>query len=242
MKAYAYLLLPRHLMIEADARKRVSAIKQYSYLGAGFKIAMRDLEIRGAGNILGTEQSGHATAIGFELYCQLLKETLARMKGEKVAKRIEVRVRLDFLSMSEDSAVDGIGAYIPKAYMNESRLRIQAYRRLAEIGDEKELETLGRQWADRFGKLPKQLLWLIELARIKIVSSEHGITSVEVEEDKVMLQKGGGLITVGGKFLRLSPVKSSQVQKKLEELLKITKSLGISKLARSLKLANIDFD
>jgi transcription-repair coupling factor (superfamily II helicase) len=99
-QAYAYLLLPRHAGLLADVRKRLSAIKQYSTLGSGFKIAMRDLEIRGAGNLLGAEQSGHITAVGFELYCQLLKQSVASAKGEKVAPRVEVQVRLDFLPLT----------------------------------------------------------------------------------------------------------------------------------------------
>jgi transcription-repair coupling factor (superfamily II helicase) len=98
-QAYAYLLLPRHASLVADVRKRLSAIKQYSTLGSGFKIAMRDLEIRGAGNLLGSEQSGHITAVGFELYCQLLKQSVASLKGEKVKPRIEVQVRFDFLPL-----------------------------------------------------------------------------------------------------------------------------------------------
>jgi transcription-repair coupling factor (superfamily II helicase) len=96
-QAYAYLLLPRHARLLSDVRRRIGAIKQFSTLGSGFKIAMRDLEIRGAGNLLGAEQSGHITAVGFELYCQLLKQSVASLKGEKVKPRIEVAVRLDFL-------------------------------------------------------------------------------------------------------------------------------------------------
>jgi transcription-repair coupling factor (superfamily II helicase) len=99
-QAYAYLLLPRHGGLVADVRRRISAIKQYSTLGSGFKIAMRDLEIRGAGNLLGAEQSGHITAVGFELYCQLLKQSVASLKGEKIKPRVEVEVRLDFLALS----------------------------------------------------------------------------------------------------------------------------------------------
>src|SRR5438552_1839788 len=99
-QAYAYLLLPRHAGLLTDARKRISAIKQYSTLGSGFKIAMRDLEIREAGNMLGAEQSGHITAVGFELYCQLLKQSVAAAKGEKVKPRVEVEVRLDFFALS----------------------------------------------------------------------------------------------------------------------------------------------
>jgi transcription-repair coupling factor (superfamily II helicase) len=99
-QAYAYLLLPRHASLLTDVRKRISAMKQYSTLGSGFKIAMRDLEIRGAGNLLGSEQSGHITAVGFELYCQLLKQSVSSLKGEKVKPRVEVRIALDFLEMN----------------------------------------------------------------------------------------------------------------------------------------------
>jgi transcription-repair coupling factor (superfamily II helicase) len=98
-QAYAYLLLPRHAGLLTDARKRISAIKQYSSLGSGFKIAMRDLEIRGAGNLLGAQQSGHITAVGFDLYCQLLKQSIGALKGEEVKPRVDVQVRLDFLTL-----------------------------------------------------------------------------------------------------------------------------------------------
>ncbi len=101
-QAYAYLLLPRHAGLLIDARKRLSAIKQYSSLGSGFKIAMRDLEIRGAGNLLGSEQSGHITAVGFELYCQLLKQSVSSLKGEKTPPRVPVQLRLDFLAMTAE--------------------------------------------------------------------------------------------------------------------------------------------
>ena len=106
-QAYAYLLLPRHAGLLSDARKRMSAIKQYSSLGSGFKIAMRDLEIRGAGNILGTAQSGHIVTIGFDLYCALLRQAIAKLKGERGSKRIEVALRLDFVAQRE---VEWMGA------------------------------------------------------------------------------------------------------------------------------------
>src|SRR5439155_10350086 len=130
--------------------KRISAIKQYSTLGSGFKIAMRDLEIRGAGNLLGAEQSGHITAVGFELYCQLLKQSVSALKGEKVKPRLEVQVRFDFLALNpgEDSSgfpgplsiavagdhgqvtIDKASAYIPFCYISDSRQRIVVYRRM----------------------------------------------------------------------------------------------------------------
>jgi transcription-repair coupling factor (superfamily II helicase) len=105
-QAYAYLLLPRHAGLLVDARKRISAIKQYSSLGSGFKIAMRDLEIRGAGNILGPQQSGHITAVGFDLYCQLLKQSVSALKGEKVKPRIDVQTRLDFLAFDPAEVIE----------------------------------------------------------------------------------------------------------------------------------------
>ncbi|HXJ73956.1 MAG TPA: TRCF domain-containing protein, partial [Candidatus Dormibacteraeota bacterium] len=114
-QAYAYLLVPRHARLLTDARKRMSAIKQYSTLGSGFKIAMRDLEIRGAGNLLGPQQSGHITAVGFELYCQLLKQSVARLKGEQVKPRIDVITRIDFLRLHQESnpSAPATGADVP---------------------------------------------------------------------------------------------------------------------------------
>src|SRR6202012_4874895 len=140
-RAYAYLFLPRHLMTVGDAKKRVSAIKQYSQLGAGFKIAMRDLEIRGAGNLLGTAQSGHITAVGFDLYCQLLKTAVARMKGEKPGRLVETKLQLDFLVWQEsdvDEPAGKYGAFLPRSYLSESRWRLEGYRRIAEAGNEED--------------------------------------------------------------------------------------------------------
>ena len=131
-QAYAYLLLPRHASLLTDVRKRISAMKQYSTLGSGFKIAMRDLEIRGAGNLLGSEQSGHITAVGFELYCQLLKQSVSSLKGEKVKPRVEVRIALDFLEMNATSASqsDADGARLwsktqPQHVANTGRFEIE---------------------------------------------------------------------------------------------------------------------
>ncbi len=110
-QAYACLMLPRHGHLFDTARRRISAIRQYSSLGSGYKIAMRDLEIRGAGNILGRQQSGHITAVGFELYCQLLKESIGRLKGREIKPRVEVRTRLDFLALTPSEAEEKRGAW-----------------------------------------------------------------------------------------------------------------------------------
>ena len=137
-QAYAYLILPRHAALLSDARKRISALKQYSKLGSGFKIAMRDLEIRGAGNILGSQQSGHITAVGFELYCQLLKQSVKRLKGEKVERRVEVTVSIDFLAMNpgEERAAER-----EKAKPEQPKFDVHVPRSVASSVDEDEPDT-----------------------------------------------------------------------------------------------------
>ncbi|MDB6068718.1 MAG: mfd [Pedosphaera sp.] len=130
-QAYAYLLLPRHAGLLADARKRITALKQYSTLGSGFKIAMRDLEIRGAGNMLGPEQSGQITAVGFDLYCQLLKQSVAALKGEKVKPRVEVQVRFDFLALSPGEETGQIRGATPRAKAQKPDLEIIVPREVA---------------------------------------------------------------------------------------------------------------
>src|SRR5208283_1044842 len=158
-QAYAYLLLHRHTRILDAARQRMNTLRQHTQLGAGFRIAMRDLELRGAGNLLGPEQSGHIVGVGFELYCQLLRQSVARLKGEKGAAAIRASLKLDFvyvgegtpdaepnrgrhedgytaLKDAEETAEGGpkaefIPARIPAGYISETRLRIDFYRRLA---------------------------------------------------------------------------------------------------------------
>ena len=132
-QAYAYLLLPRHAGLLADARKRITALKQYSTLGSGFKIAMRDLEIRGAGNMLGQEQSGQITAVGFDLYCQLLKQSVASLKGEKVKPRVEVQVRFDFLALNpgEEAGRSQVQSPKPKVQSREASAPINVPREVA---------------------------------------------------------------------------------------------------------------
>ena len=109
-QAYAYLLLHRHTRLMDLARQRLNAVRQHNQLGAGFRIAMRDLELRGAGNLLGAEQSGHIVGVGFELYCQLLRQSVARLKGEKQAASIRASVKLDFVFVGENAALGGPAA------------------------------------------------------------------------------------------------------------------------------------
>jgi transcription-repair coupling factor (superfamily II helicase) len=227
-KAYAYLFLPRHLMTGGDAKKRVSAIKQYSQLGAGFKIAMRDLEIRGAGNLLGTAQSGHITAVGFDLYCQLLKTAVARMKGEKTGRLVETKLQLDFLVWSEndaDEAAGKAGAYLPRAYLPESRWRMDGYRRIAEANSIEDLEKLRTEWRDRYGSWPLPVERLLLATEIKITAAALRIRVVETQGDKLMFQQGQDYIMVSGKFPRLT---TRDAISKLKEIISWIDSLRSS--------------
>jgi transcription-repair coupling factor (superfamily II helicase) len=206
-RAFAYLFLPRHMMTVGDAKKRVSAIKQYSQLGAGFKIAMRDLEIRGAGNLLGTAQSGHITAVGFDLYCQLLKTAVARMKGETTGRLVETKLQLDFIAWHENEADEDAGregAFLPKKYLPESRWRMDGYRRIAEANSAEDLDHLRNEWRDRHGPWPLPVERLLLATEIKILAAAQRIRVIETQEDKLMLQQGNDYIMVSGKFPRLT--------------------------------------
>jgi transcription-repair coupling factor (superfamily II helicase) len=244
-QAYAYLLLPRHGGLVADVRKRISAIKQYSTLGSGFKIAMRDLEIRGAGNLLGAQQSGHITAVGFELYCQLLKQSVSSLKGEKVAPRIEVQVTLDFLALSpveespkskvqspksaedepeaagSDHASRITPAFIPYKYISDSRQRIEIYRKLAQANDQAAVTTLERELEDRFGPIPAALGLLLQVAELKILAAERRIMAIEVKEDRLMLTRNNDFIMVGSKFPRLTKTETAARLKEIKKLLTV---------------------
>ena len=240
-QAYAYLLLPRHGNLLTDVRKRLSAIKQYSTLGSGFKIAMRDLEIRGAGNLLGSEQSGHITAVGFELYCQLLKQSVAALKGEQIKPRVDVQVRLDFLALSpgEESPKSEpnrtqhatrntppasrppppTSAYIPFTYIADARQRIEIYRKLAQATEQAGLRSLKQELRDRFGPLPPALELLLRVAELKVQASERGITAIEVKGDKLMLTRNNDYLMEGSMFPRLTKKQAPARLKEISQLL-----------------------
>ena len=214
-QAYAYILLPRHIHLVQSARKRISALKQYSSLGSGFKIAMRDLEIRGAGNILGSEQSGHITAIGFDLYCQLLKESIARLKGEKPKRRLLVTLKLDFLNDEFGESL----ARIPANYITDTRLRIQAYRKIAQTLELPDIKALRREFRDRYGKIPRNLELLLQCAEVRIQAGDALVDTVETREDKIMLSQRAALFQVGGKFPRFTETKPEGILAELKALL-----------------------
>ena len=209
-RAYAYLLLPPDALCTSDARKRVSAIKQYTELGSGFKIAMRDLEIRGAGNLLGTQQSGHIAAIGFELYCQLLRQSIERLQGKVPAIRADATVKADFLCISEATmstrttgSNEMLGAYLPSAYIESTRTRMACYTQLAKCCTHADADELEAQWKDRFGPLPAEAQHLLLMHKIKIAASNRNISQVEVSGQKLMLTRNNDYILLDRRFPRL---------------------------------------
>jgi transcription-repair coupling factor (superfamily II helicase) len=201
-------------------------MKQYSALGSGFKIAMRDLEIRGAGNLLGTEQSGHIAAVGFDMYCQMLKVSVNKLKGRRTTRPVEVNLRIDFLCLSETamakSLPDTQPAFIPTSLIDEPMMRIQTYRGLSETMNRKELDDLERQWRDQFGRLDLAMQNLLTTTAIRLAAAHVGISEVEIRDRKLMLKRNNAYVHLNGKFPRLS---AKDTQSQLLEALKMLREL-----------------
>ena len=174
-RAYCYLLLPADRPVTPVAAKRMKAIEEYSHLGAGFKIAMRDLELRGAGNILGPEQSGHIAAVGYEMYCQLLEEAVRQIKNEKKPTQPDAHVDI------------GITAFIPKPYINNDRQRMDVYRRLTRCTSLEMLGELQQDVIDAFGELPRQVIVLFALTELRLLAGIYGIESMIKKDPDVVL-------------------------------------------------------
>ena len=214
-QAYAYLLLHGRKPVATVARKRLSAIKQYNELGAGYRIAMRDLELRGAGNILGSAQSGHIAGIGFELYCRLLKQSIKRFRDGISGPIVRATVNLDFARYGEPPAevgtrktakdvksnydilkaseeddvwVQPIHAHIPKSYIHETKLRIEFYRKLASAAELDEVKQIRASMKDRFGKIPEETEALIRISAIRCLAETKSIASVESNKGRLMLR------------------------------------------------------
>jgi len=220
-QAYAYLLLHRHTRLVEIARQRLNAMRTHNQLGAGFRIAMRDLELRGAGNLLGSEQSGHIVGVGFELYCQLLRQSVSRLRGEKQAASIRASVKLDFVFVGEgepagDSPrtrghgssytavkeaehdasgaveVARIQARIPGKFLSETRLRIDFYRKLAMAGTLKQLKDIETDLRDRFGEYAQEVVALLLVTEIRIRAEHKGIVSVETDSTRLKCLRASG--------------------------------------------------
>lgn len=173
-QAYCYLFLSPDRVPTGKSAKRLKTIEEFSELGAGFRIAMRDLEIRGAGNLLGREQSGHIAAVGYEMYCRLLESTVRRLKNEPDPTPPPVQVDLD------------VTAHIPTHYIAADRSRIEIYRRIVACQTETDLDQLERDLADVFGPIPSEVGRLIELAEIRVHARRFGIQSISLRAPDVV--------------------------------------------------------
>lgn len=173
--AYAYFTVPQARAVSETAQKRLLAIREFTQFGAGFRLAMRDLEIRGAGSLLGAEQHGHISDVGYEFYCKLMRSAVAEAKGETVAPEIETTV---------DAPID---AYVPKTFLPSELHRLAMYKRIAQIGDGDAYTDLLDEFNDRYGDLPEPVMTLMQLALIRAYARRAGFASVTVRDGKTTL-------------------------------------------------------
>lgn len=173
VRAYAYFLMPGEDLITEEAKKRLDAIKEMSYLGAGFRVAMKDLEIRGSGNLLGPEQSGHIHAVGFDTYIEILERAISELKGEEIKEEIEPALNIN------------IDALIPEEYIEDVTVRLGMYRRIARAKSEEELQELSSEMRDRFGDMPRSVRNLIEVMRLKIMAKRLMIKGIHEKDGRM---------------------------------------------------------
>jgi len=184
-RAYAYLFHPADVQLTEEAYERLKTIGEATELGSGFRIAMRDLEIRGAGNLLGESQSGHIASVGYDLYVQMVTEAVAELKGEPVAEPGEVRIDLP------------VDAHLPEAYVEKEELRLEAYRRLASVTEPADVDDIRAEWIDRFGPVPEAAEALLRIGLVRAECHRLGIREVG-------MVKGG--------MARITPIELRQSQ------------------------------
>ena len=178
-RAYAYLTYTPNKALSEIAQKRLSAIREFTEFGSGFKIAMRDLEIRGAGNILGGEQHGHMEAVGYDMYVKLLNEAVSLMKGETPTRPVD-----------QDCLVDmQVQAHIPESYIDSLSLRLDVYRRIAEVETQEDAMDVMDELIDRFGEPPASVKGLLDVALLRNTAARLGITEVKQQGDSLLVYK-----------------------------------------------------
>lgn len=189
-RAYAYLLIPSELELTPIARRRLSAIREFSDLGAGFRLAALDLELRGAGNILGGQQSGHLDALGFDLYTKMLERTIAELKGEEVADEVGVSINL------------GVDVSIPKGYIQEASQRLRTYKRIASADSPEALDAIRGEIEDRYGRLPQEVENLLEYGRLRQLAERIRVVSIDRSGNAIAIKFGESSRVAPDKLLR----------------------------------------
>ncbi|MEW6213043.1 MAG: transcription-repair coupling factor [Acidobacteriota bacterium] len=225
-RAYAYLLIPSEEELTPVARRRLAAIREFSDLGAGFRIAALDLELRGAGNFLGAEQSGHIESVGFDLYTQMLERAVRELKGEAIEDEVSTAVNL------------GVDIRIPEQYIYDVSQRLRAYKRISSAQTEEELSEIHSEMADRYGPIPETVENLFEYARLRREASRLGVISIDREGDRLavklseqsrvdpekliaVISEGGASFTPAGVLkIRLSAETGAAVFDEIRELIK----------------------
>jgi len=224
-RAYAYLLLPSEIELTPIARRRLAALKEFSDLGAGFKIAALDLELRGAGNMLGGEQSGHIEAVGFELYTQMLERAVREMKGEAAAEEVGVQLNL------------GLNIRIPSDYIAEENQRLRMYKRVAGVETESQLRDVRVELTDRYGKPPTAVKNLLDYAALKLAAMQVGAATIERKRELVNIKFQQSAAIDPGKLARfVASQRGSQFTPDgtLRFSIKITNAEGILQTLRDL--------
>jgi transcription-repair coupling factor (superfamily II helicase) len=191
-RAYAYLFFPPDRSLTEEAYERLRTIGEHTELGSGFKIAMRDLEIRGAGNLLGADQSGHIAAVGYDLYVRMVSEAVAELKGEEPREPAEIKLDLP------------IEAHLPRDYVAREDLRLEAYRRLAAVTSQAEVDDIRDEWVDRYGPLPPPAEALLRVGRLRAACARTGVREVTVVAARTAA--GPGSAATAGGTARLSPL------------------------------------
>ena len=214
----AIFLLPPEGLVDQEARERLAALKRHSGLGAGFNLAVRDLELRGAGNLLGAQQSGHIATVGFSLYCQMLKRTIAALKGEKVQDIVDVRLDLDFVDFAGGPDDDAASAAIPSSYVEEETQRMSIMKRLGETMDARAVKDIADELADRFGKIPAAASRLLRLAELRICAAKNRIERIDVRASRAVFYDAGSREIA---FVR--DLKSKSPDGKIGELMRLAK-------------------
>jgi len=175
-RAYAYLLISSESELSEIARRRLAAIREFSDLGAGFRLAALDLELRGAGNLLGAEQSGHVEALGFELYIKILERTIRELQGEPIEDEENVSINL------------GVPVFIPSDYISETSQRLRVYKQIASAKSEDELKQISEILKDRYGRIPESVQNLLDYSRLRILAERLRITSIDKTQDKIAIK------------------------------------------------------
>jgi transcription-repair coupling factor (superfamily II helicase) len=198
--AYAYLLYQQDQILSEVAQKRLQAIKEFTNLGSGYKIAMRDLEIRGAGNILGPKQHGHIEAIGFSLYCKLLEQAIKDLKGDKKEVKEEINIDLE------------VNAYIVEDYIPDSKQKIEIYKKISSIMDLEDVQDIKEELKDRFGPIPKPVLNLIKIGKVKVLALNLNVKEIETEENLVFIKFSDSDYLSGEQIIELSSRYKNQIR------------------------------